>query len=113
MSLVYKNYKISLLNYYKSQYSGEEMGNNILKADVYKIVSEEEVDCINCLQAKYSTRHIFSQSNDFDKVKKLIEEGDVLSGEDIVKLKSSTLHVGGDEYIFKMEHYPFYQDDSS
>ena len=100
----FKNFKT------KSHYVGEEIRNNMLKAGVYKIKSEKEVDCINALQAKYSTRHIFSQSGDFDKIKKLIDEGDVLTGDDVVKLKSSTLHVEGDEYLFKMEQYPFYQD---
>lgn len=100
----YKNFKS------KANYSGEEMWNNILKAEGYKIRNGKEVDCINSLQAKYSTRHIFSQSGDFDKIKKLIDEGEVLAGENIVKLKSSTFHVEGEEYLFKMEHYPFYQD---
>ena len=100
----YKNFKE------KVQYSGDEIWNNILKAEAYKITNEKEVDCINALQAKYSTRHIFSLSGDFDKIKKLIDEGDVLTGVDAVKLKSSTYHVGGDEYLFKMEQYPFYQE---
>lgn len=49
----YKNFKA------KAPYSGDEVWNNILKADGYKITNEKEVDCINALQAKYSTRHIF------------------------------------------------------
>lgn len=53
---------------------------------------------------------IFFQSGDFDKIIKLMDEGEVLAGKDIVKLKSSTLHVVGEEYLFKMEPYPFYQD---
>lgn len=101
----YKNFKA------KIQYSGEEITRNILKANIYKITHEKEIDCINALQARYSTRHIFSQSNDFDKIKKLICVGKVLSGEDIVKLKSSTSHVAGSEYIFKMEEYPFYHNN--
>lgn len=101
----YKNFKV------KAQYSDEEINLNILKADTYKITNEKEVDCINALQAKYSTRHIFSQSNDFDKIKKLIDVGEVLSGEDIVKLKSSTSHVAGNEYLFKIEEYPHYHNN--
>ena len=102
----YKNFKA------KTQYSSEEIKRNILKANGYKITNVKEVGCINALQAKYSTRHIFSQSNDFDEIKKLIDEGEVLSGEDIVKLKSSTSHVAGSEYLFKMEEYPFYRDNN-
>ena len=101
----YKNFKV------KAQYSDEEINLNILKADTYKITNEKEVDCINALQAKYSTRHIFSQSNDFDKIKKLIDVGEVLSGEDIVKLKSSTSHVSGNEYLLKMDEYPHYHNN--
>lgn len=101
----YKNFKA------KAQYSGEEIKRNILKADSYKITNEKEVDCINALQAKYSTRHIFSQFNDFDKIKKLIDAGEVLSGEDIVKFKSSTSHVVGNEYLLKMEEYPSYHNN--
>jgi len=52
----------------------------------------------------------FRQSLIFDKIKNIMDEWDVLTGEDVVKFKSSTLHIVGEEYLFKMEPYSFYQD---
>lgn len=52
----------------KRSYGIKSILNNIENATMYKMTKENEVKCINNLQYKFSTRHVFSKEDDFKEL---------------------------------------------
>lgn len=65
----------------KQKFLGDEVIHNINKAKSFSIIDENKVNCINNLQIKNSTRHIFSKNGDFKKINYLIKNNLIETGE--------------------------------
>lgn len=65
--------------------------NNTLKADESMIKDKEKINFFNDLQAKHSTRHVFSKYDDLSRIEKLIERGEVKNSSNKKRLNITSM----------------------
>ena len=73
----------------KQKFLGDDVIHNMNKPKFFRIIDENKVNCINFLQIKNSTRHIFSKNGDFGEINNLIKNNLIQMGEKMKRIETT------------------------